>query len=112
MYKISSQSTVLGYTDAPTYCYKLPSGSPQVIGRKERARGATATGLIHGGVVYSLPGHADFDAETASVSEIDAGTVLNAQRDELAAQQAAQSDTDEQTVDLAYRVSLIELGVN
>ena len=86
MYQITTTNGVIGYTDAPTYCYKLRSGSPQVIGRKERARGETATGVVHGGTVYNLPGYSDFDAETATVSEIDAGAVATAQRGQIIAQ--------------------------
>lgn len=112
MYQISTNSGVIGYTDAPTYCYKLPSGSPQVIGRKERARGETASGVIHGGTVYNLPGHDDFDAETATVSEIDTGAVATQQRDAIAAQKeqsnAIEDALCEQDTAAAARIAAIE----
>ena len=118
MYQISTQSGVVGYTDAPTYCYKLRSGSPQVIGRKERARGETATGVVHGGTVYNLPGYSDFDAETAAVSEIDAGAVATAQRGQIIAQveranaiEAAQADADALSVDHEIRLAMLEHGL-
>ena len=112
MYQITTQTGVIGYTDAPNYCYKLPSGSAQIIGKRERARGATAAGVIHGGVVYNLPGHADFDAETATVSEIDAGAVATQQRDAIAAQKeqsnAIEDALCEEDTAAAARIAAIE----
>ena len=65
MYQITLNGVFIGYADSPEYCYKLPSGSPQVIGPIERANGAVATGVIYGGTIYNLPGYDDFDGETA-----------------------------------------------
>lgn len=76
MYQIISNNESLGYTSDPMFCYKLPSGSPQVIGKKERARGEIATGIIYQGIVYNLPGYDDFDAATANVSEVDEGAII------------------------------------
>lgn len=89
MYQISSNGTFLGYTSAPTYCYKLPSGSPQVIGRKEREAGAVATGIIYGGVIYNLPGYVDFDGETAYVSEVDEGIIITQNTRDIAESKSA-----------------------
>ena len=111
MYQISTKDGVVGCADAVTCCYRLPSGSPQVIGRKERARGETPTGVIYGGAVYNLSGHADFDAETAAVSEIDGGRRLSEQGALLAAHEAAAADTDAMLVDQELRLTLLELGV-
>lgn len=110
MYQITTTNGVIGYTDTPEYCYRLRSGSPQVLRERDKVK---ATGIIYGGAVYNLPGHSEFPgAETAAVSEIDAGAVLNRQAAQIAAQEAAQQDTDEQIVDQAYRLSLLEMGVN
>lgn len=92
MKRISSESGVVGYAEALDYCYKAPSGSPQVIGPIERAHGAEATGLVFQGVVYNLAGHSEFDgAKTAWISEVDAAVALNAQNFELSAQKAVAS---------------------
>lgn len=92
MYQISTTTAILGYSAEPTYCYKLPSGAPQVIGRHERARGEVSTGVIFEGMIYNLPGHNDFEGcETAAVVKIDAGTVLNEQQLRIAAAEAAET---------------------
>ena len=92
MYSVHTSTAILGYTAEPTYCYKPPSGAPQVIGRKERARGEVATGVIYEGTIYNLPGRNDFEGcETAAVVEIDAGTVLNEQKRRIAAAEAAEA---------------------
>lgn len=75
MYQIRTARQILGYADDPRFCYRLPSGSPQIVRPSERDK---ATGLIYGGKVYNLPGHSDFDGETATAAECDAGAVLNA----------------------------------
>ena len=79
---------MLGYTDSPEYCYKLPSGSPQVIGRKERNVGAVATGVIYGGKIYNLPGYDEFDGDTAYVSEVDEGIILTQHTEQIAQEQS------------------------
>lgn len=113
MYQISTPTGVVGYVAAPDYCYKLPSGSAQVIGRKERARGEVATGVIFGGVIYNLPGRSDFEGrETAAVVAIDAGTVLNEQKRRIAAAEAAEADEDALSVDHELRLTMLELGIN
>lgn len=113
MYQISSATGVVGYTAAPDYCYKLPSGSAQVIGRKERARGEVATGVIFGGVIYNLPGHSEFEGcETATVAEIDEGVVLNEQQRRIAAAEATEADEDALSVDHELRLTMLELGLN
>lgn len=77
MYQITVNGAYLGLTDSPEYCYKLPSGSPQVIGYVERGNGAVATGIIFQGTVYNLPEHSDFEgADTAYVSEVDEGLII------------------------------------
>lgn len=113
MYQISTKVGVLGFAENPDYCFKLPiSGAPQVIGRRERARRETATGVIYHGSIYNLPGHNDFDGETVMVSEIDAGTVLNAQRDAIAAQKeqsnAIEDALCEEDTAAAARIAAIE----
>lgn len=76
MYQISTQTQILGYTETPEFCYLLPSGSPQVVHLKEKDK---ATGIIYHGVIYNLPSHDDFEgAETATATECDAGSILNA----------------------------------
>ena len=76
MYQITLNGVFIGYADSPEYCYKLPSGSPQVIGPIERANGAVATGVIYGGTIYNLPGYDDFDGETVYISEVDEGVII------------------------------------
>lgn len=89
MYQITANGAFLGYTDSPEYCYKLPSGSPQVIGYVERGNGAVATGIIFQGTVYNLPEHSDFEgAETAYVSEVDEGIILTQHTEQIAQEQA------------------------
>ena len=88
MYKITSNSVMLGYTDSPEYCYKLPSGSAQVIGRKERSEGAVATGIIYQGTIYNLPGNSEWDAETAYVSEVDEGIILTQHTEQIKQEQS------------------------
>lgn len=113
MYQISTPTGVVGYTAEPTYCFRLPSGAPQIIGRKERARGKVATGVIFGGVIYNLPGRSEFDGcETAAVVEIDAGTVLNEQKRRIAAAEVAEADEDALSVDHELRLTMLELGIN
>ena len=113
MYQVSTKIGVVGYTAEPTYCYKLPSGAPQVIGRRERARGEVATGVIFEGVIYNLPGRSEFEGcETAAVVEIDAGTVLNEQKRRIAAAEAAEADEDALSVDHELRLTMLELGIN
>ena len=76
MYQITKADVLIGYTDNPEFCYLLPSGSPQIVRPKDKDQ---ATGIIFQGVIYNLPGHDDFDgAETATVTERDAGSILNA----------------------------------
>ena len=112
MYQITTASGVIGYTETVGYCYQLSSGSPQIIGRKERARGETAVGIIYGSSVYNLPGHDNFEgAETAWAVEVGAAAALNGQLENLARQETAQSDLDALTVDHELRLSLLELGV-
>ena len=88
MYQITSNGAMLGYTDSPEYCYKLPSGSPQVIGRKERDAGAVATGVIYQGVIYNLPGYDEWEADTAYVSEVDEGVILTQHTEQIAQEQS------------------------
>lgn len=112
MYQIATKKGPLGYAEAPDYCYKLPSGSAQVIGRGEKRRGETATGVIYGGTIYNLPECFDFEgAETAFVSEVNAAEILNGQAARLAGYEAAEADLDALTVDHELRLSLLELGV-
>lgn len=112
MYQITTASGVLGYAKSVDFCYKLPSGSPQVIGEKERARGKTATGIVFGSAVYNLPGYNEFEgAKTARVVEVDAAGALISQQRLLARQTAEQSDLDALTVDHELRLALLELGV-
>ena len=93
MYQITTANGILGYAESASFCYKLSSGSAQIIGRKER--GHTATGLVYGGKIYNLPGHDDFDgAETAWATEIDGAVVLNEQAAQLAAGKSALSDLE------------------
>lgn len=89
MYQITSNGAMLGYTDSPEYCYKLSSGSPQVIGRKERDAGAVATGVIYQGVIYNLPGYDEFDGETAYVSEVDEGAIITRNTRDIAESKSA-----------------------
>ncbi len=111
MYQITTENGVIGYAEAVDYCYKLPSGSAQVIGSKERGQGAVATGLVYGGTVYNLPDHNDFDgAETASAQKIDAAVVLNAQAAEIAARKAEETDLDAMAVDHELRLAMLEIG--
>ena len=112
MYQITSNGVFLGYTSEPTYCYKLPSGSAQVIGRKERNAGAVATGVIYGGTIYNLPGYSDWEAETAYVSEVDEGTVITQQAERIQALADAGADTDAMTVDQELRITMLELGLD
>lgn len=109
MYQITSTSGVIGYTETPEYCYKLSSGSPQVLRFRDRAK---AAGVVFAGKVYNLPGHADFDAETATVSEIDAGAVATQQRDAIAAQKeqsnAIEDALCEEDTAAAARIAAIE----
>lgn len=112
MYQIISNNESLGYTDSPEYCYKLPSGSPQVIGRKERDAGAVATGVIYQGVIYNLPGYDEFDGETAYVNEVDEGTVITQQAERIQALADAGADTDAMTVDQELRITMLELGLD
>jgi hypothetical protein len=85
MYQITANGAFLGYTDSPEYCYKLPSGSPQVIGPVERGNGAVATGIIFQGTVYNLLGHSDFEgAETAYISDIDEGAIITQNTKDIA----------------------------
>ena len=113
MYQISTAIGVVGYADVPDYCYKLPSGSAQIIGRKERARGEVATGVIFEGVIYNLPGHSEFEGcETATVAEIDEGVVLNEQQRRIAAAEATEADEDALSVDHELRLTMLELGIN
>ena len=98
MYQITTQSGVVGYTETPEYCYKLSSGSPQVLRFRDRAK---AAGVVFAGKIYNLPGHADFDAETATVSEVDGGAAMNRQmaqinalREENAALEDAMCEQD------------------
>lgn len=87
MYQITTQDTLLGYTDNPEFCYFLPSGSPQVVRLKDKDQ---ATGIIYQGAIYNLPGHGDFEgAETATVAECDAGSLLTEQERQLAEERAA-----------------------
>lgn len=101
MYQITSNGAMLGYTDSLEYCYKLPSGSPQVIGRKERNAGAVATGVIYGGKIYNLPGYDDFDGDTAYVSEVDEGAIITQQSRDIAENK---SNIGGQRVDRPYKV--------
>ena len=113
MYSVHTSTAILGYITEPTYCYKLPSGSVQVIGRKERARGEVATGVIFQGVIYNLPGHSEFEGcETAAVVEIDDGVVLNEQQRRIAAAEATEADEDALSVDHELRLTMLELGIN
>lgn len=89
MYQIISNGVFLGYTDSPEYCYKLPSGSAQVIGRKERDAGAVATGVIYQGIVYNLPNFDDFDGDTANVSEVDEGAIITQNTRDIADSKSA-----------------------
>lgn len=89
MYQITSNGVFLGYTDSPEYCYKLPSGSAQVIGRKERDAGAVATGVIYQGVIYNLPGYDEWEADTAYVSEVDEGAIITQQSCDIAESKSA-----------------------
>lgn len=89
MYQLISNGTLLGYTSEPTYCYKLPSGSAQVIGRKERDAGAVATGVIYGGAIYNLPGYDEFDGETAYVIEVDEGAIITQNTRDIAESKSA-----------------------
>ena len=89
MYQITVNGAYLGLTDSPEYCYKLPSGSPQVIGYVERGNGAVATGIIFQGTVYNLPEHSDFEgAETAYVSEVDEGAILTQHTEQIKQEQS------------------------
>lgn len=101
MYQITSNGVFLGYTESPEYCYKLPSGSPQVIGRKERDAGAVATGVIYQGAIYNLPGYDEFDGETAYVSEVDEGAIITQQSRDIAENK---SNIGGQRVDRPYKV--------
>ena len=88
MYQITSNGVFVGYTDRPEYCYKLPSGSAQVIGRKERNAGAVATGIIYQGTIYNLPGYDEFDGADAYVSEVDEGAILTQHTEQIAQEQS------------------------
>lgn len=101
MYQITSNGAMLGYTDSPEYCYKLPSGSPQVIGRKERDAGAVATGVIYQGVIYNLPSYDEWEAESAYVSEVDEGVIITQQSRDIAENK---SNIGGQRVDRPYKV--------
>lgn len=90
MYQITTQDGVVGYTERVEWCNKLRSGSAQVIHERENA-----TGLVFGGKIYNLPNHNDFGgAETATAMEIDAAVVLNAQKAQIAEEQAARADLE------------------
>lgn len=92
MYQITTESGVLGYVETVSYCYKLASGAPQIIGPKERARGAIGTGLVYNSAVYNLPGHGEFDgAETAWIREVDAANALNRMSQLLAQEEEVSS---------------------
>lgn len=102
MYQITVNGAYLGLTDSPEYCYKLPSGSPQVIGYVERGNGAVATGIIFQGTVYNLPEHSDFEgAETAYVSEVDEGAIIAQNTKDIAQEKA---NIGGQRVDRPYKV--------
>lgn len=102
MYQITANGAFLGYTDSPEYCYKLPSGSPQVIGPVERGNGAVATGIIFQGVIYNLPEHNDFEgAETVYISDIDEGAIITQQSRDIAENK---SSIGGQRVDRPYKV--------
>lgn len=102
MYQITSNGVFIGYADSPEYCYKLPSGSAQVIGRKERDAGAVATGIIYQGTIYNLPEHSDFEgAETAYVSEVDEGAIIAQNTKDIAESKA---NIGGQRVDRPYKV--------
>lgn len=101
MYQINSNGAMLGYTDSPEYCYKLPSGSAQVIGRKERDAGAAATGVIYQGVIYNLPGYDEFDGDTAYISEVDEGAIITQNTRDIAENK---SNIGGQRVDRPYKV--------
>lgn len=108
MYMITNSTGTIGYTDSPEWCYKLSSGSPQVV--RDRSQ---ATGVIYQGTVYNLPGHSDFeDAETATVSEIDSGRALTELLGKVTQAAADADDRDELLVDQEYRLTLLELGLN
>lgn len=112
MYSVHTANQTVGYTDKPDYCY-LDGSSPHIIGRKERARGEVATGVIFQGVIYNLPGHSDFEGcETATVAEIDEGVVLNEQQRRIVAAEAAEADEDALSVDHELRLTMLELGLN
>lgn len=87
MYQITVNGTLLGYSSAPEYCYRLPGGSAQVIGVKERSEGAVATGVIYGGTIYNLPGYDEFEGDTAYVSEVDDGIMLTQHTEQIAKEQ-------------------------
>lgn len=92
MYQITTSNGVVGYAETVDYCYKLPSGSPQVIGPKERKRGIDATGIVYAAGVYNLPGHSEFEgAETASACLINEVSVLNRQARQIAEQDKVSS---------------------
>ena len=101
MYQINSNGVMLGYTDIPEYCYKLPSGSAQVIGRKERSEGAAATGVIYQGKIYNLPGYDEFDGDTAYVSEVDEGIIITQNTRDIAENK---SNIGGRRVDRPYKV--------
>ena len=86
MYSIYSNGALLGYTDSPQYCYKLPSGSAQIIGEKEKDH--TATGIIYQGRIYNLPGYDEFDADTANVYDADEGIILTQHTKQIAQDQS------------------------
>ena len=112
MLQISSTNGVVGYTETLDYCYKLSSGSAQVIGRKEKARGKIPTGIIFQGKIYNLPQHDDFDADTAYISEVDTVSVLNAQRDIIKQHESVEADLDALTIDHELSIMDLKLGID
>ena len=113
MLQLTLNDNILGYTENPMYCYKLPSGSPQIIGNRERTGGAVATGIMYLGVIYNLPGHDDFeDAETVYTGEVDAGLVIESCMQYVNSLNAAGADMDNMAIDQELRITILELGLD
>lgn len=107
MYQLTVNDQRIGYTEKPMYCYKLPSGIPQVI---DDSSTIIPTGIIYLGVIYNLPNCHDWeDADTAYISEIDTGVVLTSWEQLLKALNVASVDMDSISMDQELRLTILEL---
>lgn len=110
MNQLTVNNTRIGYVEKPMYIYKSDSGEPIVIGDNPEI---TATGIIYLGVIYNLPGYHEWEeADTAYISDVDAGVVLTSYDQLLSALKEASVDVDTIIVDHELRTMILELELN